>query len=977
MRNDVITLNPDQKKAVEHGDGPLLVIAGAGTGKTRVIVERIKYLFRQNRARPEQILALTFTDKAAKEMEIRLDQNLPYGFFQMGISTFHSFADTLLKERAHYIGLSPRYHLMSTAESIIFLRQHLFKLELDYFRPLGNPHKFIEAMLQHFDRLKDENISPKEYESYAGTLQNGEDISEEEIKKYQELARAYKLYQKLKAEEARFDFSDLVYQALQVLQKRTDVLSEYRKRYPFVFVDEFQDTNIAQYELIKLLCPASARPNLTVVGDDSQAIYKFRGASVSNIMAFMKDYPAATQVNLRTNYRSDQSILNAAYRLIKHNDPDTLEAKLGISKELTSPAPSRGEVVFFSLCKRSEDEANDVAQTILSLKKTYAYSDFAVLVRANSHAIPIMRALAQKGIPHQFLGPSELFKQPEVKDLIAYLKFLSNTDESSSLYRVLTMPLFAIDERDISHLLGFCKRTSLPLFTSMEIVLSFYRPELLRQEFAVYRKYLPLLREETKEKLYRLYSFITKHLGLLRKETAGQLLFYFLQDSGYLATLTQFKSAAEEKSALAVSAFFDRLKSFESQHEDASVFAVVDYLEMSMELGESPLVSRTDMPLPGAVNVLTVHSAKGLEFPVVFLVNLSQGRFPPYEKKESIPIPTALIKETLPEGDYHLEEERRLFYVGMTRAMDRLYLSSSLHYSDSKRERKISPFVIEALGEKNIKKLLTVHEEEKNQLSIFDYQKSEEAPPLSPVPLSSISFSQLSSYEMCPLQYKYQYLLKIPTAPSSAASFGETIHRTLQLFYEEFTHNPEVGRERLLELYSLSWIPLGFKSSSHEKKMKEEGKRMLVSYFETFHTPQIKIIDLEKLFKIKVDESLSVTGKIDRVDADGKGGIEIIDYKTGKKPNEKELKKSLQLSIYALAASDRGLYRKDLASVTLTFYYLSDMEKISMKRTPEELHTMKQEITKAVSQIRTGTFQPKVGPWCNFCSFRIICEAWQ
>ncbi len=974
MRNDVISLNTEQKKAIEHIGGPLLVIAGAGTGKTRVIVEKIKFLIKDNQIKADEILALTFTDKAAREMEERVDQSLPYGLFQMSICTFHAFADQVLKEHAHHIGLPPRYHLMSSAESVIFLRNNLFQMNLEYFRPLGNPHKFIEALLQHFDRLKDESITPKDYQNFVDLLTK-EDAKEEDIKKYKELSTSYARYQELKIKEARLDFSDLVYQALQLFKKRGNILDLYKKKYRYIFVDEFQDTNIAQYELIKLLAPPETEPKLTIVGDDSQAIYKFRGASISNILTFMKDYPTAEQVNLRTNYRSNQSILDTSYRLIKHNDPDTLEAQLGISKELVSPNKTKRESVFFSLCEKIEDEADEIAKKILEKKKDYDYSDFAILVRANSHAIPIMRALSLKGVPFQFLGPNQLYKQPEVKDLIAYLKVLANIEDSPSLYRVLTMSLFNLDTRDISHVLAFCKKISLPLFMSIEVILSFYKPELLREEFMIYKKYLPLLRNETREKLYFIYTLIHKHLKMLKEETAGQILFYFLQDSRYLNNLAVYKTAGEEKISLSISSFFDRLKSYESEHEDASVFAIVEYLDMSMELGESPMVTKTDAVLQNAVNILTVHAAKGLEFPIVFLVNLSQGRFPPYEKKETIPIPAELIKEILPQGDYHLEEERRLFYVGMTRAMDLVYLSASKHYSDSKRERKISPFVVEALGEKNIETLLTVKKEEKNQLSIFDYQKPEVLEPTQSMNLTNISYSQLATYTTCPLLYKYQYILKIPTTASSAASFGDSIHRALQAFYNEYRTDNSVDKKKLLELYRTTWIPLGFKSPSHEKKMKIEGEKMLIKFFDTFHTPHIKILDLERLFKIRVDESLSITGKIDRVDIHD-NGIEIVDYKTGK-TSDSDLKKSLQLSIYALAATDKGLYKRDLGEVTLSFYYLQDMKKFSMKRTPEELTATTQELGKTVKAINTGAFSPKVGPWCDFCSFRMICEAWQ
>jgi DNA helicase-2/ATP-dependent DNA helicase PcrA len=333
------TLNKEQQQAVKYNKGPLLIIAGAGTGKTSVIVEKIKYLVKKKLAKPEQILALTFTEKAASEMEERVDKAMPYGYFQMNISTFHAFAEQILKENGYQIGLSPSYRLMTEAETIIFLKKNIFLFKLKYFRPLGNPNKFLEALLQHFSRLRDENVSPEEYIRFSQNQKSKikNQIEEDELiekQKYHELAIAYQKYQKLKIKEGLMDFADLVYYVLQLFQKRSNILKRYQQQYPFVLVDEFQDTNISQYQLVRLLCPAKKNPHLTVVGDDSQAIYKFRGASVSNIINFMKDYKKTKQITLKKNYRSNQTILDAAYKLIKNNDPDTLEFKLGISKNL-------------------------------------------------------------------------------------------------------------------------------------------------------------------------------------------------------------------------------------------------------------------------------------------------------------------------------------------------------------------------------------------------------------------------------------------------------------------------------------------------------------------------------------------------------------------------------------------------------------------------------------------------------------------
>lgn len=961
-------LNQEQQQAVKYNKGPLLIIAGAGTGKTSVIVEKIKYLVKNKLAKPEQILALTFTEKAAAEMEERVDRAMPYGYFQMSISTFHAFADQVLKENGYQIGLSLNFRLMTEAETIIFLKQNLFLFNLKYFRPLGNPNKFLEALLQHFSRLRDEDISPEDYLKWVKTQKI-------EAEKYLELAEAYQVYQKLKIKEGLMDFADLVYYLLQLFRKRPNILRQYQQQYPFVLVDEFQDTNIAQYQLIKFLCPTKKNPHLTIVADDSQAIYKFRGASVSNIISFIKDYKKVKQITLKKNYRSNQTILDNAYQLIKNNDPDTLEVQLGISKNLTANKPNDKGALNFYLAEKIEEESEFVAKKILELKDRYRFSDFAILIRANNHSEPFVKSLSRVGIPFQFLGPGMLYKQPEVKDLIAYLKILYNLEDSPSLFRLLYMDIYSIDKKDVSLLLSFSKKINQPLFQTMEIYLS------NRSEFETYKPYLPLLKSETKQKLLKIYQMIVKHLALLKTNTAGQILYYFLEESGLLLTLTNYKTESQEKIAVNISNFFNKLKMFESEYEDASVFAVVDFINMSMELGESPIISKADISSFNAVNILTVHSAKGLEFPIVFLVNLTEERFPTRHKKETISIPQELIKEILPIGDYHIEEERRLFYVGLTRAKDKVFLSAAKFYGEGKRPRKISRFVMETLGEELVNKQTAIKKEERSQLSIFDFKQTkfinQQLPISNKQLLKKFSFSQLNSFKTCPLQYKYQHIFKIPTIPSAAESFGITIHQTLQKFYTEFLKNKKINQKNLLTIYERTWVPIGYVSLTHQIRMKEEGKKMLVNFYKKFHSSNLKIIALERLFKIKITSDIFLTGKIDRIDSINKNEIEIIDYKTGKKPNERELFKSFQLTIYALAANDKNLFNKKLVNINLTFYYLQTPEKISLKRNEEDLIKTKEEIINMVDKIRKNEFPANPGKHCDFCPFKIICEAWQ
>ena len=941
-----------------------------------MITEKIKYLILEKKVNPENILALTFTEKAAFEMEERVDKALPYGYFQSWISTFHSFADKVLRESGYHIGLPMDYKLLTEAESILFFKKNLFNLDLKYFRPLGNPNKFVSALLKYFSRLKDEDITPKDYKNWVLSKKNW--LSDEEKEKHQELASAYEAYQSLKLEKGYLDFGDLLLYILKLFRKRPNVLKEYREKFPYILVDEFQDTNIAQYELLKLLATPSQRPKITVVGDDSQAIYKFRGASVSNILSFMKDYKNAKQITLLLNYRSNQAILDASYQLIKHNDPDTLEVKLGISKRLTSVNNKKiKDPIQLILKDSADDEAEEVAKTIKKLvkEKGYSWKDFAILARANKHLDPFISALVRHGIPYQILGTSKLFKQPEIKELIAYLKFLYDPEDSTSLYRVLSMSLFKIDQLDLIELLNFSRKISRSLFKTIEIYLSFFYPELENKEYKIYQQFLPLLKEETREKLFEIYKMLKRHLKRVQKDTAGRLLYYFLEDTKYLPKLANFKTEKDEQRALNISKFFNHLRNFELENEDASVYALVDYLDLSMELGESPLAAQEDLGLYEAVNLLTVHSAKGLEFPVVFLVNLVKQRFPTRRQNEKIPLPNELIKEILPEGDYHLQEERRLFYVGLTRAKDYVFLTAARFYADGKRERVLSPFVYETLGKDYVENLLSKKKEEKLQLTIFKFTDEKKVVPKIIKKGNQYSFSQIETYKTCPLQYKYRYVLGLPSPPTSAASFGTSIHNTLLKFYREFKRNPKIELERLLEIFEKEWIPIGYSSLSHEERMKKTGRELLRDFYENFHRKDIEIVDLERLFRIKIGD-YTIVGKIDRVDKIGKG-LEVIDYKTGKMPDEKNLKKSLQLTIYALAAVDPHLYNKKPDEVTLTFYYLTVPDKISFKKTKKELEEAKKKILETIKEIESSEFKANVGPWCDFCPFKIMCEKWQ
>ncbi|MEI6144426.1 MAG: ATP-dependent helicase, partial [Candidatus Berkelbacteria bacterium] len=382
-------LNTAQHKAVTHKTGPLLIIAGAGTGKTAVITRRIAHIIEKKWAKPPEILALTFTEKAAAEMEVRVDELTPYGYTDMWISTFHAFGDRFLRDYAINLGLPANFKVLTAIEQAIFMRQNIYAFDLKHFRPIADPLSHIQELLTHFSRLKDELISPEDYLNYADGLQLKANSSDEklEAEKTLELANAYSRYQELMIQSGNLDFGDQIYLTYKLIKENPRVLFECHEKFQYILVDEFQDTNFAQNELIKLLSGKDG--NITVVGDDDQSIYRFRGAAISNILDFKKYYKNVAEIVLTENYRSTKEILDASYKLIQNNNPDRLEVKNGINKKLTSKKHGLAPELIF--CDTLSCEADSVVEKIQDLKKQgLKNNDFAILVRANIHSEPFI-----------------------------------------------------------------------------------------------------------------------------------------------------------------------------------------------------------------------------------------------------------------------------------------------------------------------------------------------------------------------------------------------------------------------------------------------------------------------------------------------------------------------------------------------------------------------------------------------------------
>ena len=889
-------LNDAQREAVTHDAGPLLIVAGAGTGKTTVITRRIAWLIGQKKARPEEILALTFTDKAAAEMEERVDTLVPYGYADVEIATFHAFGDRLLREHALELGLRPDFRVLNRAEQVIFFRDRLFDFPLDRYRPLGDPTRHLQAIITLISRCKDEDIAPEEYRACAERLAAAAAAHPEDREladraaQQAELAAAYAKYQEAMLASGAIDFGDQIGLVLKLLRSRAHVLNAHQRRFRYVLVDEFQDTNHAQFEIVKLL--AARHANVAVVADDDQAIYRWRGAAISNVLGFLELYPATRQVVLTENYRSHQRLLDAAYRLIVHNNPDRLEVKAGISKHLTAVEQREGGAPVHLHYETATQEADAVAQMIRERADEGAWrpDDVAVLVRSNNDADQFLRSFNLRGIPWTFSGNAGLYGRPEIRLLIAFLRSVAHPDDSVSVHYLASSDIYQVPIVDLTRCATYADRRHRWLFDVLRGVEAL---EGMRDEVGA----------EGRDAIRRLVADLTRYMELAREMPTGELLYQFLVDSGWLARMSKAASARDEAEVQNVSRFFRRVQDASKALRYDNVREFVNHLDALIDAGEDPAVTEADVETP-AVHVLTVHKAKGLEFPVVFLVNLAQDKFPLRRRREALEVPAELIKDTLPAGDYHLQEERRLFYVGMTRARRELYLTSARDYGGT-RARKVSQFVLETLDlpKDAARPFKAKAIEEIQRFAPPAAAADDPLPPMPPDAELLLSHKQVDDYQTCPLKYRYIHLLRVPILRHHAVVYGATIHKVVEYYLLRRAAGNYTSLEDLLACYAREWDNQGFLTWEHEEARKAAGHEALTRFWHEEESGGTKPTSVEKEFGFSLGPD-RVRGRLDRVDEDLLGAT-IIDYKTGEVAKQKDADRrtaeSLQLKIYALA----------------------------------------------------------------------------
>jgi DNA helicase-2/ATP-dependent DNA helicase PcrA len=953
-------LNPAQRRAVLHGDGPLLIVAGAGTGKTKVITHRIARLIAAKAARPDEILAVTFTEKAASEMEGRVDVLVPYTSSFAQISTFNSFGERVLRDHALDAGYPPDFRLLAEVDQAIFFRENLFRLPLDYYRPLGQPTRHIQVVLEAVRRLKQEDVQPEEYVSWAEALgrRAANEAERETARKHLEIARVFAAYQALLRAEGLIDFEDQVTLVVDLFRRRPAVLDEVRRRYRYVLVDEFQDTNYVQFELLKML--AGSHRNLTVVGDDDQSIFRFRGASLSNILGFEEVFPEAKRIVLTRNYRSTQPILDASYRLIRHNDPNRLEFKDRVDKRLRAAARGRGKSIHMLAFDTLAHEADAVAARVLEIRAGGAgWREMAVLVRRNADADPYLRAFNMKQIPFRFSGSRGLYQQEEVKVLIAFIRAVTDFENSRDLFYLALSDVYKADPYDLTRIAGHADKKNISLHGVFKAIAEGPSPVEISPA--------------TAGTVGRIFADIVAYVDLARTRNAGAVVYAFLEGSGYLKALVGEMTPESEVRIKNIRLFFDKIQGFAGLAENDSLRSFARYLDLLAEVGDNPATSEAELD-EDAVNVLTVHKAKGLEFDTVFLVGLIEDRFPGRERPERIPVPDGVLKESLPGRENFLQEERRLFYVAMTRARRALYLTWGRDYG-TRRLKRVSPFVLEALDipkmPEDVLKASVLEEIRRYALAAG---RTTTPAPVRPAGAIRLSYVRVEDYLLCPLKYKFRHELRVPVLPHHAIVFGRVLHETIHAYLKRRMKGRSVDVETVIAEYRKNWVNEGFLSREHEELRKAAGEKALRLFCEHEEGSGLRPAFLERPFRWQ-ERGLRFSGRFDRIDFEAAGAV-IIDFKTTDVGSQKEADRaaaeSLQMDVYALSfLKTEGL----LPSETRLHFLESGLIGRAAKG-EKELGRAAAKIREAAEGIRAGDFKARPD-WhtCSNCEFKTICPS--
>ena len=1071
--------NKTQLDAINHTNGPSIVIAGAGTGKTFVITQRIINLIEKQLATPDEILALTFTNKAAEEMSERVDKALPLGSYVDWILTFHSFCERILKHNAIHFDLDPDYQLINQLEAIHLFKENIYKFSLSTFRPSGNKYKYISDIVQYFSKLQDELISPekllnwslnkieqiltdnslnisifidflnkkhitkiKDKWSYDGQISAWDnnwlyelypkltsipDTSKAELQQYLdqfELARVFHEYSLKKNELNVLDFGDMVFQTIKLFETKPNILEKYRKQFKYTLIDEFQDTNLAQYYLVKPL--VSPDNNIMVVGDDDQSIYRFRGASISNILTFQDDYPDSKKYVLTQNYRSTQPILDIAYKSISNNNPNRLEIKANICKKLESNSNNLPTSITFNVAKDDYNEAIFVAKEIVKLtnietklpindispivsteeftkdntKSTNSptdglfakpkeenivkISDITILSKSVNYLDTLIKVFNEYDIPYRLPNTQNLLTTNEVKFILSFLNAVNDIYDTQSFLHLLNNCFYKINPRDQILINQESKRNHTPLLLFLEKELSI---KLGEQEFGpIAGDFFKanMIEDETISTIQKVFKAVSEALiQQTNNVTIEKIVIDMLHFFGIPQKLVSIDTLETTIQLKNIERFIRMIQNFTARFKTFEISSFLRYIT-TVQISNQPSEDEDEYQDTEGVNISTIHRAKGLEFNTVFVLGLANRRLPGDNRGSSLDIPDELLTKQLVENsskEAHVEEERRLFYVALTRAKQHLYVGYAQNYKGNSGQSKPSIFLTELGIELEIKTNSKTNETSfdklSNEISMEGIPNKEKysQKAIWDITNKSISYTQIQNYKDCPYKFKLSNILKISTPPNVSLYFGTAIHETLrQMFTVLKDTKRKLPLEKALIITQSFFKPYMFENLEEFNETIQRGERTIRSLYAKFYTGNETPLHLETSFNVLLKD-IVLNGKIDRIDLIDDNKYKIIDYKTGKLKDEKEIKKDIQLKIYAYGIEQfRHIFPTEIA-----YIFVEHEQEIITKLKEDDLEAIEKEllaeISPVVENIKSGNFEATPSPFnCAYCSYKNICE---
>ncbi len=978
--------NASQSAAIMHKLAPLMIIAGAGTGKTTTLLHRIYYLIEHYKLNPENILTITYTERAAKELKTRIVKNIGDTAKAMTISTFHAFCYNIVKENRYSSNSTPI--LMEDGDAI-----YLFLQNFDELGPFESrlfvvdPIKSItKSFIPFINRLRDELIDP---DKKTNPTVDDEIVTEETVAQLDDLKRIYPLFQKWKKKQNFVDFGDMILDCYNLLKTNKSILEQVQDKYKYIIIDEFQDNNFALNEVVGQIVGKSGQ--LTVVGDEDQVVYSFRGASKYNVTAFRNKYKNLdnyTEIALEENFRSTQKILNIANNSISN-------AKNREHKQLIASDKKSGEKPYLIQIE-NKFHPTVITDIIKELSANYDYKDMAVLCRTKAQVKKISDHLSNENIPTRtFL--INYFEIPEIKNLIAWCNLIAETEyQDSGLYRIISR---FVDKGTANKIFNqYSKRDYTPRFE--------------------------LIQNIENNDIRKLVNQVLKLRELIPKKNASELVWDICVSSKILRPLLNSYEWKDQLALLNLGQFINRSLGFTARHKnDNTLKSFTNYMNVLQESNGVQTIYPIEKHVSQTVLVNTIHGVKGGEYPVVFIPFNRSASFPlNFKKSELIERPpekwlSYSTENQLSPKEQHIEEERRLFYVGLTRAKELLYLFSPTKATSifikelSKDLLKVSSMEIDTIKNepKTYSTLRNNYEKRlanalnQNQFSISkdllnaienidQIEKGEtvnwgnndweielksllKEPLQSDVPeLLNLSASSIETYEQCPLKYRLSNIDKIPQVSSKPQlTFGNIIHRVLEQFH---LPNSEQTKKRILKLLDNNWESLGFDYETQEADFKRQGIELLTNYYDYLTKNPVNIIEREFQFSFEI-ENIIINGKIDRIDK-GKIGYNVIDYKTSKKATKAN--KNIQLAIYSMYLEQEKQLEFGGLPESTALYFLREYEDPvrAHKFNSTELIELRENILEVGKNIRNQKFAPCKGFHCDWCDYKkLLCPEWE